>query len=431
MPDDGSEQRKHTRLPGKGSAAEEFSGQRVEGLPRSATVVDISEGGVGLRFSWPGDKGFPLESNDGLAFRLKLQDKGRQFDLMSVVRHIKRDAGDGAMIVGVEFSGIEKDLREKLKHAVVSLAVTSLRSWGSTKAHKRSPGSDPESEAGLPRSETKRRKLYLGEILVKQGALEAERLEKFLTEEFSGQKRLGEELAGKGLVDEVALAKALAEQSRLPYVDLDANPPDMTVVAKLSQELFTKHWSLPLREEDGALVVAMDAPPDLETFSEMRETLGKRVRINIAPAGKLAEALKRAYNLERVPRPRSLSFAMQLHAEYRFLTPDWKKPIDAKPSVGLTASVSSGGMIIAGPLPEGLAPERITEEKLKMAVRISCAELEEPMAMGCSPVKVEPSKYTGEYRIECKIDKFPKNREIAWSRLCLVRGTKRFHPGVM
>jgi MshEN domain/PilZ domain len=431
MPETSNEQRQHTRLPGKSSSAEEFSGGRAEDLPETATVADVSTGGVGLRFSWRGGEEFPLESNDGLAFRLKLEGSGRQFDLMSVVRHIKSDPGDGTMCVGVEFSGLAEELREELKHAVVSLAVTSLRSWSSTKAHKRKVRSDPEAAAGLPRSDTKRRKLYLGEILVKQGALEANRLEKFLTEEFSGQQKLGEELTGKGLVNEVALAKALAEQARLPYLDLDATPPDMSVVARLPQELFTRHWCLPMREEEGALLVAMSSPPDLETFSEMREALGRRLRIGIAPADKLAECLKRAYNLEGAPRPRMLSFTMQLHAEYRFLTSDWKEPVDPKPSAGLTASVSSTGMVIAGPLPEGITPERIAAEDLKLAVRISCPELLDPMAMGCTLLSVQDSKYTGEHRLECHIEKFPKDGELAWSRLCLVRGTKRFHAGVM
>ncbi len=423
----GSEQRKHVRLPGRGGSAEEFNGEAADVLPKSATVADLSEGGVGLRFSWPTAEEFPLSANDGLAFRLKLEEGKRQFELMSVVRHVAVDAPAGMIRVGVEFSGLEGDLREDLKKTVTDLAVTALRTWSATQIFKK--GQTPEAAAGLPRSETKRRKLFLGEILVKQGALEAERLAKFLSDEFSGQRRLGEELTTKGLVDEVALAKALAEQARLTFLDLDKDPPDMKLVAKLSREEFAKRWALPVREEDGALVVAMSTPPDLETFSKMREEHGRRIRVGIAAAGQLADWLKRIYNLEGAPRPASMSFQVQLHAEYRILSPDWKEPIDEKPSVGLTTEISHKNMIIAGPLPAGFTPERVAEEELKMAVRISCPEFPEPMAMGCTPVSVRQSEYKKEYLLDCRIDKFPKDGEMTWTRLCLVRGTTRFHPG--
>jgi len=424
---DGSEQRRHVRLPARGSSAEEFDGARTDDLPKSAMVSDVSEGGVGLRFSWPAGEEFPLSSDDGLAFRLILDGGQRQFDLMSVVRHVATDESTGVIRVGVEFSGLEGGVREDLKKAVTNMAVTALRTWSATQIFKKDQ--TPEAAAGLPRSETRRRKLFLGEILVKQGALKPERLDRFLSEEFSGQRRLGEELATRGLVDEVALAKALAEQSRLTYIDLDKTPPDMNLVARLSREEFTRRWALPVREEDGALLVAMSAPPDLETFSKMREEQGQRIRVGIAAAGQLADWLKRIYNLEGAPRPASMSFQVQLHAEYRLLSPDWKKPLDARPSVGLTTEVSHRSMIIAGPLPAGFTPERIAGEKLKMAVRISCRELSEPMAMGCTPVSVRASEYRGEYLLDCRIDRFPKNGEGSWTRLCLVRGTTRFHPG--
>jgi hypothetical protein len=425
---DHSEQRKHVRLPGKGSAAEKFSGESIEDLPGQATVSDISQGGVGLKFHWPMGSSFPLERSDGLGFRLRIKGTGQTFELMSVVRHVVPEIGGGVR-VGVQFWGLDRDVRESLKKAVLDLAVTSLRKWRGSKPGEEADEDSPEAAAGLPRSETKRRKLYLGEILVKQGALDGDRLEKFISEEFTGRRRLGEELSGMGLVDDRALAKALAEQARLTFVDLDESPPDMVLVSKLSQEVFTKHWAIPVRDEDGVLLIALNSPPDLKVFDEFKEVLSRRIRVGIAPADKLSDWLKRAYNLEGAPHPSAMTFKVQLHAEYRILSADWKKPVDPKPNVGLTREISHTGMVIAGPLPEGFSPERIAREDLKLAVRISCPELSQPMAMGCAPDSVKKSEYSEEYHLECSIQKFPKDGETAWARLCMVRGTQRFHPG--
>jgi hypothetical protein len=426
----GGEQRRHVRLPGRGGSAREFSGDRAGPLPDFALVADVSEGGVGLCFSWPDDGEFPLRKHDGLAFRLRLDPGDRTFDLMSVVRHVAHAAGSGEVRVGVEFSGLEQAVREEIKNAVVNLAVTALRKWSAGPGPGKAARS-PEKAAGLPRSATRRRRLYLGEILVQQGALAADRLDRFISTEFSGQRLLGEELTARGLVGEAALARALAEQAGLRFLDLEAQPSDMALVSRLPRKVFMENWCLPVCEEQGALLVAMSSPPDLDGLGRMREELGRRLRVGIAPAGQLAGLLKRVYNLEGAPRPMAISFAVQLHAEYRLLTPDWKRAVDSRPCTGLTTEISHRGMMVAGPLPEGFSPERISAEKLKMAVRVSSPDLAGPMAMGCTPKSVRKSKYAGEHLLEARIDRFPKGGEAAWSRLCLLRGTRRFRPGQM
>ncbi|MHC4916588.1 MAG: GspE/PulE/PilB domain-containing protein [Planctomycetota bacterium] len=419
------DQRKHVRLPGRGSEAGDFTGGNAS-LPALAVVSDISEGGVGLVFDWPGGTGFPLESEDGLAFRLNVEGTDQMFEVMSLVRHIVTAGGRRAVKVGVEFTGMGGAEREVLKKAMVDLAVTSLRSWQQGK-----PPAKPSRPAGLPAAGTKRRKLYLGEILVKQGALPEDRLQKFLSEEFTGEHKLGEELASKGLVDDRAIARALAEQMKVAFVDLERDPPNRKLLADLPREIFCDNNCLPLREEEGAVLVAMSAPPELETYEKIRDAVGKRLRIAMVASGQLASWLKRAYNVEGVASPANIRFNIRLHAEYRFLTADWKGAIDERAAVGLTTEVSHRGMTIAGPLPQGITPERIREEELRMAVRVSCPDLEAPLAMGCTPTLVKPSDYRDEHIIECRIDKFPESGEQAWSRLCLVRGTVRFHPGVV
>jgi hypothetical protein len=432
-----SEQRKHARLPGQGSAAKKFSGDKSPRLPAQATVADISEGGVGLHFDWPAGKDFPASSGDGLGFHLAVEGSDRVFEVLSTVRHVARDEDTGGVKVGVEFWGLPAEIREGLKNALLNLAVTALRTWrgGAGEMPVRVPASRKTAAASAAEAVApavpgagKRRKLYLGEVLVKQGVLDGERLERFLTTEFSGRQRLGKELADRGLIDDAALAKALAEQARMPYLDLDKQPPDAGLAAKLPRQVFTKHWAIPVREEAGALLVAMASPPELPVFEQLRDAAGRRLRVGIAAEDRLAVWLKRLYHLEGAPRPAQMRFPVHMHVEYRFLTSDWKSAVDRRPTVGLTREASRQNVVIAGPLPEGLTPERIAAENLCVAVKADCPELRMPVTIGCRPEKVTRSEYADEYHLDCRIEKFPRDGEMAWARLCMLRGTVRFRP---
>jgi hypothetical protein len=172
----------------------------------------------------------------------------------------------------------------------------------------------------------------------------------------------------------------------------------------------------------------MSSPPDLPTFEAIRESVAQRLRVGIAPEDQLSTWLKRVYNLEGAPRPVHMRFPVQMHVEYRFLSPDWKSAVDRRPTVGLTREASRQHVVIAGPLPEGVTPERIAADNLRLAVKVASPELRKPVTIGCRPEKVTASEYPGEFHMDCRIEKFPRDGEAAWARLCMLRGTVRFRP---
>ncbi|ONM65380.1 hypothetical protein B0B28_30650, partial [Pseudomonas aeruginosa] len=60
----------------------------------------------------------------------------------------------------------------------------------------------------------------LGALLLRDGALTVEQLETALREKDSSGKRLGEILVERGFVTQTQVARVLAEQHELPFVDL-------------------------------------------------------------------------------------------------------------------------------------------------------------------------------------------------------------------
>ena len=68
--------------------------------------------------------------------------------------------------------------------------------------------------------ETKDAWVPLGTLLLRVGAIDSEQLEIALTEKERSPRRLGEILVEWGWVSSVDIAKALAEQYDIPFLDL-------------------------------------------------------------------------------------------------------------------------------------------------------------------------------------------------------------------
>jgi type IV pilus assembly protein PilB len=110
----------------------------------------------------------------------------------------------------------------------------------------------------------------LGDLLVQEGLLTREQLQKGLAEHKSTGQRLGYVLVKQGVVDEVEVTKALARQLRMPAVDLSRFEPDVKVLRLIPAEVARKHHVLPLRREGRTLTVAMADPTDLGLLQDLK-----------------------------------------------------------------------------------------------------------------------------------------------------------------
>ncbi len=285
LPVPDNDRREALRFTTEDSTATRFSGRHAAVLPAGAQVCDIGAGGLHLAFDRPADGEFPLAVDDQLGFTLGIEGSRQRFDLLGKVRWVDPDGEDGTVGVGVQFCGMDQATGEALRRTLVRVAFGQRGAPLTQSGPSRKRGRPSTSVIRKP--PTRRRKLFLGEILVRQGVLEQERLREFLEEEYSGSRPLGEELAERGLVDEAGVARALAEQQRLDYVDLNAAPPDEELCASLPRAIFEKHYAVPLREERGALLVAVSRPPTLPTVEDIKAAVGRRIRICIAAEGDL------------------------------------------------------------------------------------------------------------------------------------------------
>jgi general secretion pathway protein E len=124
------------------------------------------------------------------------------------------------------------------------------------------------SLAGLP----------IGQILIAQGATNREKIEEALAEQAERGTRLGEVLVYLKACSEEQVLTALAAQLELPYqLRLGAEEISQELIGKVPINFAKQTRLMPLRMENGGVVVAMADPLDTGAVDSLRLLLGAAV----------------------------------------------------------------------------------------------------------------------------------------------------------
>ncbi|HVP69856.1 MAG TPA: ATPase, T2SS/T4P/T4SS family, partial [Gemmatimonadaceae bacterium] len=112
--------------------------------------------------------------------------------------------------------------------------------------------------------------MKIGELLVKEGLITKEALDKALVEQKQSGYRVGYNLVKLGFINEVELTRMLARQYRMPAVDLSNFEVDPRIAKLIPSELAQRHLVLPLKREGRTLTVAMADPSDLGVIDDLK-----------------------------------------------------------------------------------------------------------------------------------------------------------------
>jgi len=145
-----------------------------------------------------------------------------------------------------------------------------------------------------------RKRRHLGEILYKSRLVDKPTLIKAIKKGKAENKRLGESLVAMGVVSEDVIAKALAKQFGMEYVDLDEITIPQNAQSLIPQELVKKHFVLPLGMDNGRLKIIISDPMDLDLLDLLRFRLNKELECCLASPTKI-----RTYILHTMDEVRS------------------------------------------------------------------------------------------------------------------------------
>jgi type IV pilus assembly protein PilB len=129
---------------------------------------------------------------------------------------------------------------------------------------------------------------HLGALLLEKGLVTQEQLDAALAERRQNGGLLGETLVKLGFIFEDELARVLAEQSGVPFVNLDTIPIDVTVAAVLPRELGEQLCALPVRfAAEGALVIAVSDPSDENLLPQLQGSIRCPIVLAVATASSI------------------------------------------------------------------------------------------------------------------------------------------------
>jgi len=129
--------------------------------------------------------------------------------------------------------------------------------------------------------------LRIGDILVAHGALARPQLEEMLR---TTRSRIGHALRVSGVVNGRQLARALAEQTGVPHIDISQTAPDAGLFAPRDVPHYIAHHFIPFTRDGTSITLATSEPSEaLRRFAELHYALS--VRFVITTARELSQHL--------------------------------------------------------------------------------------------------------------------------------------------
>src|SRR3954468_13788786 len=119
----------------------------------------------------------------------------------------------------------------------------------------------------------------IGDLLIREGMITKEQLDKALAEQKQNGTRVGYNLVKLGFIQELELIKTLARQYKMQAVDLSRFEVDPKIAKMIPGDLASKNLVLPLKRDGRNLTVAMADPTNLGVLEDLKFI----TRYDIAP----------------------------------------------------------------------------------------------------------------------------------------------------
>ncbi|MCX5894455.1 MAG: ATPase, T2SS/T4P/T4SS family [Proteobacteria bacterium] len=141
-----------------------------------------------------------------------------------------------------------------------------------------------------------KRKL-LGEMLIDEGLITPEQLNKAIELQKNSGLRLGQVLIRMGLVSEEGMIATLGDQAGIPYVNLDNYIIDPKVLALIPENLARTFLIIPLFRIAHTLTIAMADPLNVKAIDEVRRRAGCEVDTAVSTEEQIRRAVDSCYGI--------------------------------------------------------------------------------------------------------------------------------------
>lgn len=137
----------------------------------------------------------------------------------------------------------------------------------------------------------------LGQLLIANGIINHKDLEVALREQKKTNQLIGKTLTELGLATEQDVLKALSEQLGIPYVKINSGDIDKTMVKTIPARFVTHGKFMPLKEDNGALVIAVSNPLDIQALDGIELMLKRQIRLVVSTESDITNAIEKYYGI--------------------------------------------------------------------------------------------------------------------------------------
>src|SRR5881392_3184513 len=155
----------------------------------------------------------------------------------------------------------------------------------------------------------------IGDLLLREGLITREQLEKALLEQKQSGTRVGYNLVKLGFIQEIELTKTLAKQYKMPAVDLSKFQPDPKIAKLVPTDLASKALVLPLKRDGRQLTVAMADPTNLAVLEDLKFITRYDIFPVIAGEFTLRTIIEKIYGKEAEQRLQSLMNEIEVESD--------------------------------------------------------------------------------------------------------------------
>lgn len=151
--------------------------------------------------------------------------------------------------------------------------------------------------------EYNRKKVRLGDVLVQNGVITEEDLQRGLERQKGSGRKLGETLVDEGITTEENIAKALSNQFHYDMVDLSNVEIPQEIVELVPANVLKKHRAIPFEyspDNMNVLRVAMADPMDIGAMDDINIITNLQVEPVVATTGSVMLAIDRYYGQAEV-----------------------------------------------------------------------------------------------------------------------------------
>lgn len=110
-------------------------------------------------------------------------------------------------------------------------------------------------------------------------------------------------------------AERIAQRYRLNFIQLETHPVDYALVQSLPVDLMLRNKFVPLRRENGHMVIAMADPSDLMLLDELKAQLRIPLKVEVATATAIEAVLRKGDSSQRVLQEATEGFRVSLVRE--------------------------------------------------------------------------------------------------------------------